>query len=573
MDIISHLTRTVSPAVLGDDHNPAKKNLLEQFFAIFAARLADHHVHDRFVNETITRDDQGFYDRVWTEDAHRDQIARELAGAHNVDVTASRGLIAMAAPLAYHEIKSLAGMTPVPQFLNENVDSYQHHIPVWATAVLPAGAMAATSDPAGVRISDTVSAAPLQREAEKDGSFMKALLPIIGLIILGALAWALLRGCQENPEPVGTPVVTEQQADDGQTVVAADIEPASLRIATSENSELYACRMNVGNDTLQGNVMTALTSVFGDDANKCRADIDDGFSIDMPASTQLATILPIFKNVPNASMLIKGDTITVNAPDANALEKLVSDLQAAAPAMTVKAEGPLNEQSEIDNSLTASQAAIDNLGQDPDPRDVARALSLQVVNFEVDKAVIPDANKPLLDNAVKIMEQVPSMKLMIIGHTDKTADAAYNMKLSQERAQAMKEYLVAQGADPSKLMTKGMGESDPIADNSTEQGRFRNRRIEFVVYDETAMANDGVAISNSALDPDLNPLDSDNDDLMPDSDDRTVSNLPAPKSSIPTSNSRPIDPDLNPLDRNNDDLLPDSDDPSRGTVVDPKAKN
>ena len=559
MDIISHLTRTVSPAVLGDDRNPAKKNLLEQFYAIFAARLADNDTYNRFANENIARDDQGFYDRVWTDGAHRDQIARELAGKHNVDATAARGLIAMAAPLAYHEIKSLAGTTPVPQFLNDNLASYQHHIPVWASTVLPAGMIAGA--PAGARLSDTVSTDPIRREEEEKGSFMKALLPIIGLIILGALAWALLRGCQDNPEPVGTPVATEQQAaNDGQTVVAADIEPASLRIATGENSELYACRMNVGNETLQSNVMDALTATFGDEANNCRADVDDNFSIDMPAAAQLASILAIVKNVPNASMLIKGDTITVNAPDAAALDKMVADLQAAAPAMTVKAEGPLNEQSEIDNSLTASQAAMDNLGQDPDPRDVARALSLQVVNFEVDKAVIPEVNKPLLNNTVKIMQQVPNMKLMIIGHTDKTADAAYNMKLSQERAQAMKDYLVAQGADPSKLMTKGMGETDPIADNATDQGRFRNRRIEFVVYDETANVNEGMVISKSALDPDLNPLDSDNDDLMPDADDRGV-------------NTTMPNPDLNPLDRNNDDLLPDSDDPSRGTALDPKANN
>lgn len=551
MDIISHLTRTVSPAVLGDDRNPAKQNLLEQFYAIFAARLADNTTYTRFANENIARDDQGFYDRVWTDDAHRDQIARELAGKHNVDATAARGLIAMAAPLAYHEIKSLSGTTPVPQFLKDNLASYQHHIPAWASTVLPAGMIAAA--PASTRISDTVSTDPIRtdpirREEEEKGSFMKALLPIIGLIILGALAWALLRGCEDNPEPVGKPVATEQQAaNDGQTAVAADIEPASLRVATGENSELYACRMNVGNETLQGNVMDALTATFGDEANNCRADVDDNFSIDMPAAAQLSSILPIVKNVPNASMLIKGDTITVNAPDVAALDKLVADLQAVAPAMTVKAEGPLDEQNEIDSSLTASQTAMDNLGQDPDPRDVARALSLQVVNFEVDKAVIPEVNKPLLNNAVKIMQQVPDMKLLIIGHTDKTADAAYNMKLSQERAQAMKDYLVAQGADASKLITKGMGETDPIADNATEQGRFRNRRIEFAVYDETANTNAGMAISN-------------NDDIMLNEDDHGV-------------NATMPDPDLNPLDSNNDDILPDADDASRGTALDPKASN
>ncbi|WP_350561333.1 OmpA family protein [Psychrobacter sp. CAL346-MNA-CIBAN-0220] len=550
MDIISHLTKTVSPAVLGDDHSPAKKNLLEQFYAIFAASLADKDTYGRFENENIARDDQGFYDRVWTDGSNRDRISRELAGAHNVDATASRGLVAMSAPLAYHEIKSLAGTTPVPQFLNDNLASYQHHIPAWASAVIPAGMVAA--GPAGERISDTTSMAPLQHEEEKSGSFMKALLPIIGLIILGALAWALLRGCQENPEPVATPVITEQVAEgDGQMAVAADVEPASLRIATGEANTLYACRMNVGDEALQMTIMNAMSTTFGDEANKCRADIDDGFATDMPAAAQLASLLPIIKSVPNASMIIKGDEIVVNASDANVLDKLVADLQAAAPAMMVKAEGPLDLQGEIDNSLVAADAAINKLGENPDPHDVARALSLQVVNFEVDEAVIPDVNKAVLDRAVEIMEQVPDMKLMIIGHTDKTATAEYNMKLSQERAQSMKDYMVSQGADPSKLMTKGMGETDPIADNSTEQGRFRNRRIEFTVYDESALNND-TGISNNAMDAGSNPLDS---------------------NTANTATGGVLDPDLNPLDSNNDDLLPDSDDPSRGTALDPQANN
>ncbi|MER2012057.1 MAG: OmpA family protein [Psychrobacter alimentarius] len=536
MDIINHLTRTVSPAVLGDDHSPAKQNLLEQFYAIFAARLADANTYNRFANENIGRDDQQFYDRVWTEDAHRDQIARELATKHDVDQTAARGLVAMAAPLAFHEIKSLAGNTPVPQFLNDNLDSYQHHIPAWASTVLPAGMLAATPAVAGEHISDTVSTAPLQREEEQKGSFLKALLPIIGLIILGALAWALLRGCQENPEPVATPAVTEQQAADGdeQVAVAAAIEPASLSIATGENNELYACRMNVGNETLQTNVMNALTSAFGDEANKCRADVDDNFAADMPAAAQLATILPIVKNVPNASMIIKGDNITVNAPDAAALEKLVSDLQAAAPAMTVQAEGPLDLQGEIDDSLAAADAAMMNLGENPDPRDVARALSIQVINFEVDEAVIPDVNKAFLDRAAKIMAEVPDMNLVIIGHTDSQASDAYNMELSRERADSVKAYLISQGIDESKLSTKGMGETDPIADNSTEQGRFRNRRIEFMVNDQNVNANEAMATGNAALG---------------------------------TNNS--MDPDMNPLDNNNDDLLPDGDDATQGTALDP----
>ena len=557
MDIISHLTRTVSPAVLADDHSPAKANLLEQFYAIFAARLANNETYSRFGNEDIARDDNTFYDRVWTEGAHRDQISRELANEHGVDETASRGLIAMAAPLAFHEIKSLAGSTPVPQFLSDNLNNYQHHIPAWAAGVLPAGMLAATPA-AGERISDTVSTAPLRHEEEEKGSFMKALLLIIGLIILGALAWALLRGCQENPEPVATPAIAEQQdatmSDDAQdTAVAAAIEPASLRIATGEDNTLYACRMNVGNETLQTNVMNALTGAFGDEANKCRADVDDSFAVDMPAAAQLATILPIIKNVPNASMVIKGDTITVNSPDDAVLAQLVSDLQAAAPAMTVEAEGPLDLQGEIDDSVAATELALDNLDENPDPRDVARALSLQVINFELDSDNLPEVNKPLLDRAVDIMEQVPNMQLMIIGHTDSLASDAYNMALSRDRAEAAKEYMVAQGADPSKLSTKGMGESEPVADNSTEQGRFRNRRLEFTVYDDATANGDGISVTAD----DNGDIAMNNDGVAVNNNDDMIDTVDMP------------DPDLNPLDNNNDDLLPDGDDATQGTALDP----
>lgn len=120
---------------------------------------------------------------------------------------------------------------------------------------------------------------------------MKALLPIIGLIILGALAWALLRGCQEDPAPVATPVATEEVATDEQTVVAADIEPASLTLATGEANTLYACRMNVGDEALQTNVMNALSNTFGAEADKCRADVDDSFAADMPAAAQLISLI------------------------------------------------------------------------------------------------------------------------------------------------------------------------------------------------------------------------------------------------------------------------------------------
>lgn len=518
MDIIGHLARTVTPAVLGDNHNPQNESLLKQFYALFAAKLSDNDTFNRLGTQEINREDLGLFDRLWTDETQKSNIANELAAHNNVDVISVKGLLASAAPLAFNEIKSLAGGTPIPQFLRDNLSSFRDHIPAWATAVLPAGllgagaagahalnanaATGATATPtaahantAGHRISDTTSNAPLQREEKEGGGFLKALLPIIGLIILAALAWALLKGCQKDPAPVASPEQTVQQP--AETAGAGDIEldPAVLTLATGEGNDLYACRISVGNDELGNTVTNAVKDVFGADADNCRAEVYSNFATDMPAAAHLGAILPLIKDTPNANVIFEGNDVRIDAPDQAQLDKLVADIKAAAPDLNVIAAGPLDLDAEIEQSIADSTAAINNLGDNPDPRDVARALSLQVINFAVDKSDIPEANKAVLDRAVEVMKNVPEMELMILGHTDSDGDDAYNKDLSQRRADAVKDYLVSKGADASKLMTKGMGETDPIATNETDNGKFRNRRIEFTVYDETAMGTEEIEVT------------------------------------------------------------------------------
>jgi OOP family OmpA-OmpF porin len=70
------------------------------------------------------------------------------------------------------------------------------------------------------------------------------------------------------------------------------------------------------------------------------------------------------------------------------------------------------------------------------------------------------------------------MKVEVAGHTDNVGTDAYNLKLSQGRATAVRDYFVSQGVPSSQLTVKGYGESDPIADNNTDEGRERNRRSE-----------------------------------------------------------------------------------------------
>ena len=87
----------------------------------------------------------------------------------------------------------------------------------------------------------------------------------------------------------------------------------------------------------------------------------------------------------------------------------------------------------------------------------------------------------VLDGVVKTLKDNPDTKVVIEGHTDSIGGDAYNKKLSERRAEAVKRYLVRQGIDAGRIRTVGHGKTKPVADNGTEEGRAKNRRAEVVV--------------------------------------------------------------------------------------------
>lgn len=114
--------------------------------------------------------------------------------------------------------------------------------------------------------------------------------------------------------------------------------------------------------------------------------------------------------------------------------------------------------------------------------DLVGALNLDIINFSTGSAQIPAESQDFLNrSAVAFKAATPGTVIEIGGHTDKTGDSAANLQLSQQRADAVRDYLVQQGVNPSMLVAKGYGDARPIASNDTEEGRFRNRRIEFAL--------------------------------------------------------------------------------------------
>jgi len=105
---------------------------------------------------------------------------------------------------------------------------------------------------------------------------------------------------------------------------------------------------------------------------------------------------------------------------------------------------------------------------------------LEDVLFESGRAALRPGAKETLTELVSILENNPDIRVRLEGYTDNVGNESSNEMLSQKRAESVQDYLVSEGIDASRIKTIGMGESNPIATNETEQGRAQNRRVDII---------------------------------------------------------------------------------------------
>jgi OOP family OmpA-OmpF porin len=106
------------------------------------------------------------------------------------------------------------------------------------------------------------------------------------------------------------------------------------------------------------------------------------------------------------------------------------------------------------------------------------ALILEGVTFDTDKWDVTDEDKAILDPVAESLKANPGTKVEVQGHTDSTGADKHNMDLSEKRAHSVRDYLISKGVAETQLTWKGYGETKPIADNKTKEGRAKNRRTE-----------------------------------------------------------------------------------------------
>ncbi len=108
-------------------------------------------------------------------------------------------------------------------------------------------------------------------------------------------------------------------------------------------------------------------------------------------------------------------------------------------------------------------------------------MTLTGVNFKFDSSNIEPKSTQILDQAVDALTKANSVDVRIVGHTDSTGPDAYNQKLSERRASAVRDYLIEHGVVGTRLSVEGHGEQEPVAPNETDEGRYQNRRVELRV--------------------------------------------------------------------------------------------
>ncbi len=129
------------------------------------------------------------------------------------------------------------------------------------------------------------------------------------------------------------------------------------------------------------------------------------------------------------------------------------------------------------------QNSIGTKNIDSDGCSLNEVINTKAYNFEFNSTELNDSSKSVLADIATRLKAHPNEQVEIIGHTDNLGSEKFNSKLSEQRAASVKQFLVEQGINESQLITKGLGAIKPVADNQTDQGRAKNRRVEMFVMD------------------------------------------------------------------------------------------
>ncbi|MDO4896396.1 MAG: OmpA family protein [Moraxella sp.] len=480
MDIVQYLHGLVSPTLGIHDGDP-KADLLKQYYALSVCHMAQRH-DDISILTGVSA--------LWGEQT-QDLIKRFSRSFHLPDTQISSWLDE-ATPTMINELLGLLGEHALSDMLAQQGVG-ELYLPAWAGEFIGGQFVSTTHQPSAdteplqemADVSDDeISQEATQDIAPKPSARPKKIRPIawgLGALVLMAMAGVSV-GAWKLYQKSQIPSETAQQT----LVSSGHLNPPRLLLTTGENGTLYGCLAEVGDNALQTRFVQILQKNFGQ--VECIIDIDGAFGSSLVGLERLESIIAMMKSEPFTSIEIVGGQIMVNHPETNVLNRMVGDIGLLAPQFMVSAVPPLDKSTVINDSIDKAMTALNVLDNTATPYQLVRAINLQHIDFYGTTELSELYHAPLALFAQKLISN-PSIKLIIASHTDTTnPDMSASVALSQAQAQTVKNFLVSQGVSDGQLVVKGVGSAFPIADNVTQMGQFKNRRVEFLVHDEETMA-------------------------------------------------------------------------------------
>jgi OmpA-OmpF porin, OOP family len=340
------------------------------------------------------------------------------------------------------------------------------------------GGINAVGDTAGA-VGNKVSGAvnnvgnAFDRDGDGDGgSILKWLLPLLLLGLLIALGFWFCSKSPTTTAPTGNANVNK--ANTNATNTAVKTVDSSFKLEAKDGK--YIASGSVPDQATLDKIKTALTAQFGE------GNVDfAGLKVDAAAKPfaagwwdNFSKMLPSLKDWKTGTIAFAGNAITQAV-----------GLPAAAIAQLKSLFGtgwtlPVSIAGEETATKQANEEALKELGEADSVDEVVKALNVSIINFASGKSDIPADAKPILEKAAVVLKkQAAGTTVEIGGYTDNKGNPAANKTLSQSRADSVKKALVGLGVSDAMLKSVGYGDANPVGDNNTDDGRFKNRRIEY----------------------------------------------------------------------------------------------
>ncbi len=267
------------------------------------------------------------------------------------------------------------------------------------------------------------------------------------------------------------------------SLVVEALPPSTLSITVGQAGEMYACHAELGSNDLSNQFYQILQNNFTN--TLCVIDIHDSLSKSMVGLDKLTSMIGLLKTAPYATLQLKGDTAYINAPNPSDIQRLIADIGALVPQLNIQAMPALDAVALTQDNIATTQAKLAGLPSNATDQELARALSVQLM--DTTQSILPDANKALLATSAPFLKDNSNIKLIIVAHSDDMGDPINARIQTQAVADKIKNELMALGVNDMQLVAQGVGSDFPVADNVTDIGRFNNRRVEFLVYDDAIM--------------------------------------------------------------------------------------